>query len=98
MGAIGTTGGTGVAGCTIKLGAPDIVYGCAAICGWWEGDMPTPLGTWGSDWLAEKGQKTETYPYLLHGWTTSPLLLHVHPMHIMHHWTNLDWLQKSNFR
>ena len=48
--------------------------------------------------LAEKGPKTETYPYLLHGWTTSPLLLHVHPMHIMHHWTNLDWLQKSNFR
>ena len=33
MGAMGTTGGTGVAGCTIKLGAPDIVYGCGAICG-----------------------------------------------------------------
>ena len=35
MGAMGTTGGTGVAGCTIKLGAPDIVYGCGAIVMCW---------------------------------------------------------------
>ena len=42
--------------------------------------------------------KTKTYPNLLHGRTTSPLLLHVHPMHIpMRHWTNLDWFKKKLF-